>query len=522
VNYYQFKTAAHWQERKNTMKSSSRLTNSVLPLLCATALLAFAASHYSAKAAQPPTLVNACFYGGAGDQRGTAIVITNGGVFVCGNVQPESQSASDTALVLRYNLPFTNAPAWSRTFDSGSLFYGITATAEGVYAGGWSYSLTYDPVGGKEDKAIVSKFAQDGSSGPGPNGSIWTAGSNGTNAPLGAFFSYSGLESFQASGSVNESGTDYIYAVGGGQPCSYGAELVAKYDTAGHLIAAATDSSVGITFGNCYIPSTGSSIARGVTFLNGSVYVGGGTGWQFEDPNGSRPVIWKHDSNLNLLARWRDTNDLGTFNAATASSNAIFAVGYTNIPNVAGSEGYLIVKYDESGNVLWRTTAGGSNSDVLSGVVMVGGRLFAIGYTRSQGAGGADAVLLEIDPANGNILSTTLYGGTQDDFANGVATDGTDLYIVGESRSFTAGGNGAGQNDVMLLHYSLNLISISMYAGLTISAPVGSTNQIQYVTNLTNTSWTTLTNLVLPSSPYIFIDYSSPGQRQRFYRDILQ
>ena len=65
-------------------------------------------------------------------------------------------------------------------------------------------------------------------------------------------------------------------------------------------------------------------------------------------------------------------------------------------------------------------------------------------------------------------------------------------------------------------------LTLAMYAGLTIKAPVGSTNQIQYVTNLSDTNnWVTLTNLVLPSNPYIFIDYGSPGQPRRFYRDTL-
>lgn len=37
--------------------------------------------------------------------------------------------------------------------------------------------------------------------------------------------------------------------------------------------------------------------------------------------------------------------------------------------------------------------------------------------------------------------------------ANGVATDGVALYVVGESRSFTEGLNAAGQSDVILLCY---------------------------------------------------------------------
>src|SRR5207247_10057761 len=115
-----------------------------------------------------------------------------------------------------------------------------------------------------------------------------------------------------------------------------------------------------------------------------------------------------------------------------------------------------IVKCDGAGNLVWRQGSGGPNTDVLTGVVGIGTRMFAVGYTMSQGAGGADAIILEIDPATGATLSTSLYGGVMDDFAKGVATDGTDLYVVGESRSFaTPEGNLVGQNDGILLRYSL-------------------------------------------------------------------
>lgn len=67
----------------------------------------------------------------------------------------------------------------------------------------------------------------------------------------------------------------------------------------------------------------------------------------------------------------------------------------------------------------------------------------------------------------------------------------------------------------------LSEIILQMSAGLTILAPVGTTNLIQYVNDLNNTNWITLTNLVLPISPYIFIDYTSPGQPKRFYRAVL-
>jgi hypothetical protein len=77
-------------------------------------------------------------------------------------------------------------------------------------------------------------------------------------------------------------------------------------------------------------------------------------------------------------------------------------------------------------------------------------------------------------------------------------------------------------NNVLYALQDAPLLSINMYAGLTIYAPVGSTNEIQYVTTPSNTKWTTLTNLVVPTNPYIFIDYTSAGQPQRFYRDVQE
>ena len=87
---------------------------------------------------------------------------------------------------------------------------------------------------------------------------------------------------------------------------------------------------------------------------------------------------------------------------------------------------------------------------------MVGSRLFAVGHTTSEGAGGQDAVLVEIDPDNGTILSTTLFGGQLADRANSVATDGTDLYVIGETQSFASGANSVGEYDIMLLRYAMH------------------------------------------------------------------
>jgi hypothetical protein len=62
-------------------------------------------------------------------------------------------------------------------------------------------------------------------------------------------------------------------------------------------------------------------------------------------------------------------------------------------------------------------------------------------------------------------------------------------------------------------------LSISLYAGIQISGQVGSTDQLQYATTLRGTNWTTLTNIVLTTSPLLYIDLQPiNNQNHRFYR----
>lgn len=68
---------------------------------------------------------------------------------------------------------------------------------------------------------------------------------------------------------------------------------------------------------------------------------------------------------------------------------------------------------------------------------------------------------------------------------------------------------------------TLTLLSIQTYAGLMLAGPVGTEYGIDYRSAFGNSNtWTTLTNLVLPSSPYLFFDLDSPNARQRFYRAV--
>jgi N-acetylneuraminic acid mutarotase len=68
---------------------------------------------------------------------------------------------------------------------------------------------------------------------------------------------------------------------------------------------------------------------------------------------------------------------------------------------------------------------------------------------------------------------------------------------------------------------TLASVDIKLFAGVIVTGPLGSNYLIQATSNLLN-SWTTLTNVALPTQPYIYIDYGSPTNRQQFYRAVPQ
>lgn len=78
-----------------------------------------------------------------------------------------------------------------------------------------------------------------------------------------------------------------------------------------------------------------------------------------------------------------------------------------------------------------------------------------------------------------------------------------------------------------LLTYSFDsttispILEVDLYAGLLITAPVGSTNRIDYTTDLATGQWLALTNVVITESPFFFCDQDSKGQSRRFYRAVM-
>ena len=376
-----------------------------------------------------PLFESAIYLGAAADQRGTGIKCAGGAVYISG------YNSVYGGLLARLPVPL-GAPVWNFLWTSNSQdnFSGIAVSASGVYAAGPNYTRTTDSVGGKESKGLMVKFPLTGATGPGFQGATWERQ---TPAAPGAF-SYGGGEGLNGTILASESGSNFVYTTGSGQSsgANGGRLYISKLAEDSTVMWTRTDGAeqVGVSY----------SVGEALASLNTNVYVAGLIVGSV--PSG-QAYLRKYDASGNLL--WSRSNSVASlYRGITSLGNALFAAGNAG---TGSSSDFLIEKWDEAGNKIWsRTYDRNASEDALTGIVAVGGRLFAAGYTRGATAGGADSALLEINPVNGDLLSDTLYGGGQDDMADGIDTDGTDLYLVGETKSY-----GNGSNQVMVVRYSL-------------------------------------------------------------------
>jgi hypothetical protein len=397
---------------------------------------------------------DAAFFGGNGDQSGRDVVLLGNQLSIVGFDQT-------AGLVLRYDGP-SLTPIWDVRGAVQTSLQGITFQNDELWLVGnamppaWGSS---DGAGDIEQKTAMARFSDEG---------VFLS------ARSENFFTYRGVEEYQAATTVGEGADAITYAAGFGEEMGWGGTrtILAAYDADGDLLwkrKYATDTD-GNQIAGTY-QGIGSQ-ADDLVWLDGSLYIVGydrhatqvggsalrGMLLKYDaagQPNDANPDA---DGAAILVPEWARVTDFQSrFLAVTGENGRIYAVGAVSGSGVPGGSNFLIQAYDTSGNLRWTTITGGNGADSLSGVACVDGRLFVVGRTNSLGAGGFDAILMEIDPSNGSVLSQDLFGGSEDDQAWAVVGEGSTLYVVGDTRSFTTNGNLVGQRDVMILRYSLAL-----------------------------------------------------------------
>lgn len=314
-------------------------------------------------------------------------------------------------------------------------------------------------------------------------------GAAGASGPSSLYwFSTLGIANTTIGNEVKVSNTGDIYIAGYTTDQGQGSldALIAKYDSYGTLQwqrilgSSVADQFIGIDFDSL-----------------GDIYVVGVAN------TGGDALIAKYNSSGTI--QWQRTLSGGSIDIAQGivvdSSNNIYIAGYTASEG-AGSNDFLIAKYDSSGNIQWQRTLGSVTSQTADGIsvdtsgnIYIIGRsgaadgtqlslfkynssgtfqwnttlgisaalptvgheividsannIYVTGYTSNQGQGGNEALLAKYN-TSGTLQWQRILGGASSDIAFGVALDTSgNIYIAGRTSS-----QGAGNNDFLIAKYN--------------------------------------------------------------------
>ena len=268
--------------------------------------------------------------------------------------------------------------------------------------------------------------------------------------------------------------------------------------------------------------ASGLNSPRGLTFdSNGNLFVantGGHNILEFTNNAGNLStnyVIFASGLTGPLALAFDSAGNLFVGDAGNGSQSYIYEYSpsgsRTNIATVPTIP--LGLTFDKSGNLFVTDVGENGPGDGYifeftnnAGTLSSSSVVFASGLWYPEGLA-FDSVgnLFEADGGSGNIF----------EFTNSVAAE-KGIYASGLSHpSGLAFG-------VIATNSNFN-VSIKEFAGIILNnGNIGSNYLIQATGNLSSSNWTTLTNVTLPSNPYIYVDYRSYTNSQQFYRALSQ
>jgi hypothetical protein len=272
------------------------------------------------------------------------------------------------------------------------------------------------------------------------------------------------------------------------------------------------------------------------------------------DENGD--LIWQNNfggSDTDVIQSISQVSDGGYILSGYSHS---LVSGNKTATNYGSSDGWVI-RLDESGNKLWEMTIGGVGSDVLSKVRETpDGGYILCGYSDSPASGNKtagkiglfdgwivklagprptitrspenvtigvnEAVVFTVTAVGTPPLTYTwlyqgqpLLGATNSTLVFSNASHGqAGFYSVVVSNAF-------GMVTSVTARLSFKLLTVNLYAGLTIEGLTGQTFRVEFVPSFApNTNWQTLTTVTLTNQSYLFFDPESAMIPRRFYRAV--
>ena len=187
------------------------------------------------------------------------------------------------------------------------------------------------------------------------------------------------------------------------------------------------------------------------------------------------------------------SDDMG-YGIATDSSEHVYITGQTNSTdfpatsgayqvNIAGEEDAFLSKFTGTGSLLWSTYLGGSGEDLShdaatdsSGNVLITGNTESTDFPITSGAyqasylGNGDAYLSKFN-STGNLSRSSYLGGSSNEFAWSIATDGSSSAFVTGYTSSTdfpisgayQGNHAGGTHDAFLAKFSFGAPEIAVF-----------------------------------------------------------
>jgi uncharacterized delta-60 repeat protein len=214
--------------------------------------------------------------------------------------------------------------------------------------------------------------------------------------------------------------------------------LLAKYNSSGTIQWQRVLGGAGSDQGRSVaIDSTGNVYVFGVTNSTGA----GGNDLLLAKYNSSGTIQWQR-----VLGG--AGGDEGRSVAIDSTGN-VYVLGLTSSAG-AGSFDFLLAKYNSSGTIQWQRVLGGAGSEQGFLVAIDSAdNVYVFGATASTGAGSNDFLLAKYN-SSGTIQWQRVLGGAGSDFGNSVAIDSADnVYVFGQTAS-----TGAGNNDFLLAKYN--------------------------------------------------------------------
>jgi uncharacterized delta-60 repeat protein len=337
--------------------------------------------------------------GTLGDYGESIALDSSGNIYVFGQSRSAGQGGNDFLLV-KYNS--AGVIEWQRTLGSASSEQGFGVAVDSsnnVYVTG---PINGEGAGGSD--ALIAKY--DGS------GTLqWQR-------------VFGGAETEQNYG-VRTDSSNNVYIVGYTPQGAGGIDaLIAKYNSSGTF---QWQRILGLTsfdrFLSIAIDTSDNLYALGFTYSTGA----GGNDFLLAKYNSSGTIQWQR-----VLGGTGSDNG---YSVATDSSGNVYAFGYTGSTG-AGSNDFLIAKYNSSGTIQWQRVLGGTGSDIGRSVAVDSSdNLYLLGYTGSTGEGAADFLIAKYN-SSGTIQWQRVLGGAGSDEGHSIALDSSDnVYVFGPTFS---------------------------------------------------------------------------------------